>query len=68
MNNKYFWNVVMNNGRSYIIESYISDAEKFLRNIMGTNSNNKTISTNDIKGGGSVIIMSDAVSSIEYDF
>jgi len=68
MDKKYFWKVIMNNGSSYIIESYISDAEKFLRSIMGTNSNNKTISTNDIKGGGNVIIMSDAVSSIEYNF
>ena len=64
MNNTYNWKVVMNNGISYIIESHISEAEKFLHSIMGINSNNKTITTNGIKGGGSDIIMSDAESSI----
>ena len=64
---KYYWKVVMNNGKEYLVENEISDGQKFTETIFNPDYKT-TISCHTLKDGSSVVISSQFVSSIEFNF
>lgn len=63
---EYFWKVVLNNGREYVVVNKESDPTAFAETIFSKNAN-VTISFHELKGGGDVVIVSTSVASIEYN-
>lgn len=64
---KYYWRVVMNNGKEYMIESPIADGSEFVNEVF-KQGYERVISCHQLKDGSSVIINSKFVSSIELNF
>jgi hypothetical protein len=63
---KYYWKILMNSGKEYVVENEISDGNEFVRRVF-ENGYNQTISCHQLKGGGSVVVNSTYVSTIEIN-
>nr|DAN56602.1 MAG TPA: hypothetical protein [Caudoviricetes sp.] len=62
----YFWKIVMDNGKEYVVKSPISSTKKFAEMIF-SDPNGITITSFPLKDGGDVMIVCRHVSSIEYN-